>query len=525
MNSTSRIPIELNATGAGGARQDAPRSPLDRDGYFVDAQEERNFRRDEWPTLGTRLRNVALWGGLAYVASGVSDWIVLRESPWLWLLLALRAGVGALAAALVYQLRPTGRNNSTRAVSGLLLACVAAGFSVFMVVITAYGDRAGASYHAISMFLLLMALYVYVPTLHRSLLWFGVLFSVIFWVLIRWVLTTPALVSDEVGILLIFTVVAGWQIAVRSNSAQRLAWQSRQRLREAQRRLQQIFEVCPVPLILTRRSDGAVLEFNAALQRLMDPAGRVADPHAARTLAFYANPQDRAAITQQVAHGGQVGPLDVRLKTTDGREFDVMYSAALVGADNSEILASVVEITEHKKLARELQRLTVTDSLTGVLNRRGFFSRAEALCAAGRSPPALLLMDVDHFKRYNDTHGHGVGDLVLQQLATRIRAALREQDLTARVGGEEFAALLPATPLHEATQLAERLRGTVADAAVHCHGLELAASVSIGVAVVEPGEATIDAALRRADAAMYRAKQGGRNRVEVGTAGGTPVAG
>ena len=167
--------------------------------------------------------------------------------------------------------------------------------------------------------------------------------------------------------------------------------------------------------------------------------------------------------------------------------------------------------------ARRLRVLAMTDELTRLPNRRAFFRLAgENAAAAARSgrPLAVLALDIDHFKRINDTQGHEAGDRVLQRVANAARSAVRDGDSVGRVGGEEFLALLPHADLGAATQVAERLRAAVAslDATDLAPGLRV--TVSVGVAL-RRAEETIAALVQRADAALYRAKENGRNRVEL----------
>jgi len=162
--------------------------------------------------------------------------------------------------------------------------------------------------------------------------------------------------------------------------------------------------------------------------------------------------------------------------------------------------------------------LATIDSLTGLVNRRAFFERidsARMLASRQRHPVALMMLDLDHFKRINDRFGHAAGDEALRVFAGAALAALREPDIMGRLGGEEFAVALPGTDLTGALQAAERVR--VAVGAAHLPQCEAgyAMSVSIGVVAIDPDE-HINAAMARADHALYVAKSAGRNRVEVG---------
>lgn len=153
-----------------------------------------------------------------------------------------------------------------------------------------------------------------------------------------------------------------------------------------------------------------------------------------------------------------------------------------------------------------------TDELTGLWNRRAL---DRAMQNDGSAQCALLLVDLDHFKKLNDSFGHTAGDAALRHVARVLRAALREQDLAARVGGEEFACWLPNTSLERAREVAERVRQAVATARLYWAGAELSIACSVGVAA-KPATVSQTANLyTAADAALYRAKEGGRNRVEV----------
>ena len=168
----------------------------------------------------------------------------------------------------------------------------------------------------------------------------------------------------------------------------------------------------------------------------------------------------------------------------------------------------------------QMQRLATIDALTDTLNRRAFFERAEGarqLALRLRKPIALLMLDLDHFKQLNDNHGHACGDHALRLFAETARGVLREHDLMGRLGGEEFALALPGTTLDGARHAAERLRVAVTEARLPSCASGYRMSVSIGLVMIEPNE-ELTAALARADHALYAAKTGGRNRVEVGAA-------
>jgi len=178
--------------------------------------------------------------------------------------------------------------------------------------------------------------------------------------------------------------------------------------------------------------------------------------------------------------------------------------------------AFVVLILAKDRTVRFYKMAAATDPLTALLNRRGFFEAAEQLLATARSakaPVSLLAFDIDHFKSINDRFGHGVGDTMLQLFATVVRKSMRTDDIIGRLGGEEFVAILPGT-LAEATIAAERVRAAFAATSAESEGQHVPATVSIGVACGS-AFAPIDMLIARADAALYRAKTNGRNRVET----------
>jgi len=168
-----------------------------------------------------------------------------------------------------------------------------------------------------------------------------------------------------------------------------------------------------------------------------------------------------------------------------------------------------------------MERLATTDDLTGLLNRRAFFARAEAarlLSLRMRQPITLLMLDIDHFKQLNDRFGHATGDEALVKFSATCGEALREHDILGRLGGEEFALVLPGTDLDGAIHAAERLRQGVVDARLLTCGNSYTMTVSIGVVLIAPDE-DLPTGLARADHALYEAKRNGRNRVEVGVPG------
>ncbi len=172
-----------------------------------------------------------------------------------------------------------------------------------------------------------------------------------------------------------------------------------------------------------------------------------------------------------------------------------------------------------------LERLAATDSLTGIPNRMSFINATRREIArterAGESL-ALMVMDIDYFKRINDTHGHPVGDDVLRIVGQGLASLLRSQDLVARVGGEEFAICCSGTEGQSLMELCERIRRHFGESVVRTYRGDVSLTVSIGVAEREPGE-PYEALFARADAALYASKRGGRNQVTAAAVAAQPV--
>lgn len=179
-------------------------------------------------------------------------------------------------------------------------------------------------------------------------------------------------------------------------------------------------------------------------------------------------------------------------------------------------MSSGADVTQRRQLEEELKILATTDPLTGLSNRRHFLAAAALVMESFRRyhrPLTLLMLDIDHFKKINDTYGHGVGDQVLVAVADTLRSVLRSADLCGRFGGEEFVCLLPETTETEARIVAERLRRALAEQTVDAAEGAVRFTASIGLTVADVSDVSVESLLQRADAAMYEAKKAGRNRV------------
>lgn len=176
------------------------------------------------------------------------------------------------------------------------------------------------------------------------------------------------------------------------------------------------------------------------------------------------------------------------------------------------------DITQSRESIESLLRAANSDELTGVSNRRAFYEAADlelARYARKPRPIALLLIDIDHFKQVNDTYGHLIGDEVIRNLAVVLRRSVRAIDVVARLGGEEFAVMLPSTETDMAAVVGERIRRNVAAERIAGGGKEISYTISVGVALVQPAMSGTSELIAAADAALYDAKRRGRNQVCV----------
>ena len=184
-----------------------------------------------------------------------------------------------------------------------------------------------------------------------------------------------------------------------------------------------------------------------------------------------------------------------------------------------EVLCNQASISiANAKLHAEIEKLATTDGLTGLYNHRRFQEMlSEEFKRLNRqsSPVSLILTDIDHFKKVNDTYGHPAGDLVLKGVSKIIREAIRDIDVPARYGGEEFAVILPGTDAEGGRQIAERVRKAVMEASFSSEGKELKVTISLGIASAPADASRKEELIEKSDQALYHAKHNGRNQTAL----------
>lgn len=209
--------------------------------------------------------------------------------------------------------------------------------------------------------------------------------------------------------------------------------------------------------------------------------------------------------------------IEYQICAADTKEIKDVRSQAIFDRERRILFGVIQDITERKKVEKELKRLAQTDPLTGLANRRYFMQLAEhELLRSQRygGELSILMIDIDYFKKINDSYGHHVGDLVIQSLSNICRNTLREIDVIGRIGGEEFAVVLPQTAGQSALKVAERLRETIANAVFTPEpDVPIRFTVSIGVTTLTDQQSNMQTLLRFADKALYDAKLDGRNKV------------
>ncbi len=292
----------------------------------------------------------------------------------------------------------------------------------------------------------------------------------------------------------------------------------RSRLRESRNFLAEIIENIPAATYVKNR-EGEYLLVNRQHEVV---TGLTRDQLLGKTDAEIFTSEAAAAYRQldlDVMAGNRT--IEAEEKLTDARGERHFLSIKFPTRDAAGTVTGICgispEITELKKTQHELERLSQYDDLTGLYNRRHFMSLAHQEFGRSRrygNPLTTLMLDVDHFKRINDTYGHPVGDQVLKALGRQILDGLRGIDIAGRLGGEEFAVMLPETSIGQAIMVAERLRSQIVSAPVTlADGQCVAYTLSIGIAVLTAEHEGLDHLLQQADQALYAAKEHGRNRV------------
>jgi len=291
--------------------------------------------------------------------------------------------------------------------------------------------------------------------------------------------------------------------------------------RESELRYRQLVELSPEAIVV--QTANVMTFFNPAALRLFGLTKR--HELEGRSIQSFAVDEDQARLQEYFdaieRQGGRAESIETRIVRPKGETVYVAISAGCVIYESEvSVQATLLDISERKRLEEHLRRLSTQDALTGVPNRRAFdeaLEREWARARRDRTNLGLVMIDIDHFKLYNDAHGHQAGDLCLTHVAQVLnQTRRRDTDIVARYGGEEFALILPDTDMQGAVLIAERMREAVLGEEIpHVNSSTGPhVSISLGVAAMVPGrEEDRRVLFQFADVALYEAKRSGRNRV------------
>ena len=289
------------------------------------------------------------------------------------------------------------------------------------------------------------------------------------------------------------------------------------KLRESQEQVTGILEVSPIPIIIRSLKNQTVLYFNEHAKRYFKQL------NVCITLGEDNSFLDLSTLKEVAIELKEKGELlNQELQFTNNKEqkITIIYSAVVASYEyQPAAIISFFDITKRKNLEDELRKMAQTDSLTGVFNRRYFSDmgkREFVRCRRNRLPLCLMILDIDHFKRINDEHGHDMGDEAIKTLCRLCKDNLRDLEILARIGGEEFAILIPDKPLSICLNVAKRIRQVIENNVLHNLGADIRFTVSIGICELRSQHKDFEELIKSTDIALFKAKNQGRNQVQIG---------